>query len=177
MDRLVSRSVDLLVCPFLEPRDAVVESEQLLETSIVIVARPDHPLCTTPPASLRELSRYPIATSIVDPRYLKMLRTDYGIDLEAQVGRIVCSDFDLLIRTVSRSNRLFTVGPRFAFVSDIASGQLKVVRLQVPFRHSIGLHVNRLAYPLPAVAKVIDIIRQAFVAIRAEEARLAEPVA
>ena len=65
-------------------------------------------------------------------------------------------------RTVSRSNRLFTVGPRFAFASEIASGQLNVVELAVPFRHSIGLHLNRLAYPLPAVAKVLDIIRQAF---------------
>ena len=103
---------------------------------------------------------------------MELLKTNYGVDLQAQVGRIVCSDFDLLIRTVSRSNRLFTVGPRFAFASEIASGQLKVVKLQVPFRHSIGLHLNRLAYPLPAVAKVLDTIRQAFVAIRAEEARL-----
>jgi DNA-binding transcriptional LysR family regulator len=116
------------------------------------------------------LFKHPIAITFLEARYLSILRDDYGIDLDAQVGRVVCSDLEMLVRVVASSSRLFTAGPRFAFADEIAAGQLRVVDLDVPFKHIIQLHTNRDAYPLPAVTQVTDIIRQAFADIRATEA-------
>ena len=99
-----------------------------------------------------------------------MLRNDYGIDLNAQVGRVLCSDFEMLVRVVANSSRLFTAGPRFALSEEIAAGHLRVVNIDVPFKHIIQLHTNRDAYPLPAVTQVTDIIREAFADIRSSEA-------
>ena len=99
-----------------------------------------------------------------------MLRDDYGVDLGAQVGRVLCSDLEMLVRVVENSSRLFTAGPRISFTDEIAAGRLRIVNIDVPFKHIIQLHTNRDAYPLPAVTQVTDIIRQAFADIRATEA-------
>lgn len=163
---LVNREVDVLICAPVEPDVPAVHSEPLLETEIVVVARPDHPMFSDPPTSIAGLFKHPIATSFLESRYLEILRRDYGIDLQAQAGRIVCSDFEMLIRVVSSSDRLFTAGPRFAFAPEIAAGRLKVLEAPVPFRHIIVMHTNRDAYPLPTVLRVQEIIRQAFVEIR-----------
>jgi DNA-binding transcriptional LysR family regulator len=163
---LVNREVDVLVCPPVEPEVPAVQSELLLETEIVVVARPDHPMFAEPPAGIEGLFKYPIATPFLEPRYLEILRRDFGIDLHAQVGRIICSDFEMLIRVVSNSSRLFTAGPRFALAPEIAAGRLKVLETPVPFKHIIVMHANRDAYPLPAVVRIREIIRLAFVEIR-----------
>lgn len=76
----------------------------------------------------------------------------------------------IVVGTSSNSARLFTAGPRFSFAEDIAAGHLRVVDVDVPFKHIIHLHTNRDAYPLPAVTQVTDIIREAFADIRASEA-------
>ncbi len=110
-----------------------------------------------------------LRSTFLETRYLSILRDDYGIDLDAQVGRVVCSDFEMLVQVVANSSRLFTAGPRFAFADEIAAGHLRVVDVDVPFKHIIQLHTNRDAYPLPAVTQVTDIIRQAFADIRATE--------
>jgi DNA-binding transcriptional LysR family regulator len=169
-DGLVQRELDLLVCPPLDVERDVIASEPLLETEIVVVARPDHPMCAEPPPGISGLFEYPIATTFLEKRYLRILRDDYGIDLGAQVGRVVCSDFEMLVRIVTSSSRLFTAGPRFAFDEELDAGRLCVVDIDVPFKHVIHLHTNRDAYPLPAVTRVTEIIRQAFVAIRGVDA-------
>jgi hypothetical protein len=169
-DGLVRSELDLLVCPPLDVRHDAIASEQLLETGIVVVARPQHPMCREPPAGIAGLFKYPIATTFLEQRYLDILRDDYGIDLDAQVGRVVCSDFEMLVRVVMNSSRLFTAGPRFAFANELDAGRLCVVSTDVPFRHIIHLHRNRDAYPLPAVTRVQEIIQQAFVDIRAANA-------
>lgn len=163
---LVNREVDVVVCPPIEPEVPAILSELLMETGIVVVARPDNPMFADPPASITGLFKHPIATTFLEPRYLEILRRDYGIDLQAQAGRIVCSDFEMLVRVVSNSSRLFTAGPRFAFSPEIAAGRLKVLETPVPFKHIIVMHTNRDAYPLPAVVRVHEIICQAFVEIR-----------
>jgi DNA-binding transcriptional LysR family regulator len=163
---LVNREVDVVVCPPIEPEVAAIQSELLLETGIVVVARPDHPMFADPPTSITRLFKHPIATPFLEPRYLEILRLDYGIDLHAQAGRVVCSDFEMLVRVVSNSSRLFTAGPRFAFAPEIAAGRLKVLETPVPFKHIIFMHTNSDAYPLPAVVRVREIIGQAFVEIR-----------
>jgi DNA-binding transcriptional LysR family regulator len=169
-DALLRRELDLLVCPPLDVRQEAIASEPLLEARIVVIVSAGHPMLAEPPSGISGLFKHPIATTFLETRYLSILRNDYGIDLDAQVGRVVCSDFEMLVRVVANSARLFTAGPRFAFAEEIAAGQLRVVDLDVPFKHIIQLHTNRDAYPLPAVTQVTDIIRQAFAEIRTTEA-------
>jgi hypothetical protein len=85
-----------------------------------------------------------------------------GIDIDRCVGRVVCSDFELLVRLVTHSTRFFTAGPIFSFAPEIASGQLRVLDTPIPFRHRVAMHMNGDAYPLPAVSKVQQIIRDVF---------------
>jgi DNA-binding transcriptional LysR family regulator len=169
-DGLVQRELDLLICPPLDVKHDAIASRPLLETEIVVVARPDHAMCAEPPPGIKELFRYPIATTFLEKRYLRILLDDYGIDLGAQVGRVVCSDIEMLVRIVTSSSRLFTAGPRFAFAAELDAGRLRVVEVDVPFKHIIHLHMDRDAYPLPAVTRVTEIILQAFIGIRSADA-------
>jgi DNA-binding transcriptional LysR family regulator len=168
-DALLRRELDLLVCPPLDVRHEAIASEPLLEAGIVVIVSAGHPMLAKPPSDISGLFKHPIAIPFLETRYLSILRDDYGIDLNAQVGRVLCSDFEMLVRVVANSSRLFTAGPRFAFAAEIAAGHLRVVDVDVPFKHIIHLHTNRDAYPLPAVTQVTDIIRQAFADIRATE--------
>jgi DNA-binding transcriptional LysR family regulator len=162
--------LDLLVCPPLDVRHKAIASEPLLETGIVVIVSAGHPMLAETPSNISGLFKYPIAIPFLETRYLRILRDNYGIDLNAQIGRVLCSDLEMLVRVVANSSRLFTAGPCFAFADEIAAGQLHVVDLDVPFKHIIQLHTNRDAYPLPAVTQVTDIIRQALTEFRATEA-------
>jgi len=163
---LADREVDILVCPPLEPPPPAVVSELLLKADIVAVVRPDHPALREPPKTIPELFQYPFATTFLESRYQNLLRRHYGIDVANIAGRVVCSDQEMLIRVVTKSSQLFTAGPRFSFAAEIASGQLAIVDLAVPFKHLIYMHINNDAYPLPAVAQVQGILRETFATLR-----------
>ena len=168
-DALLQRELDLLVCPPMDVRHDAIASEPLLETDIVVVVGADHPMQAEPPPDIRGLFRHPIAITFLEARYRDLLRDGYGIDLDAQVGRVVCSDLEMLVRVVETSSRLFTAGPRISFTNELAAGRLRIVNIDVPFNHVIQLHINRDAYPLPAVTQVRDVIQQAFTDLRAQK--------
>jgi DNA-binding transcriptional LysR family regulator len=163
---LVNREVDVVICAPAVNEPMEIDAEPLLETDIVAVARPDHPMIASPPTSIAGLFRYPIATLMVEPPYPEVLRDQHGIDLEAQVGRVLCPDIGMLVQVVRNSPRLFTAGPRFAFAEDIAAGNLAVIGIPLPFRHQIQMHTSIHAYPLPAVTRIRTIIREAFAETR-----------
>ncbi len=115
-----------------------------------------------PPATIAGLFKYPIALPITEKHYLDTINRDYGIDLENLPGRILCSDPSMLARIVQKSERLFTAAPRFYFSPEIEAGLLRIVATPVPMRHTLYLHWNRDAFPLPAVRRAQDAIRKAF---------------
>jgi DNA-binding transcriptional LysR family regulator len=164
---LVSREVDVVICAPVVNGPKEIHAEPLLETDIVAVAHPDHPMIASPPTSIAGLFKYPIATLLVEPPYPEVLREEHGIDLEAQVGRIMCPDIGMLVQVVSNSSRFFTAGPRFAFAKEIAAGSLAVIGIPLPFRHLIQMHTSIHAYPLPAVTRIQAIIRETFGETRA----------
>jgi DNA-binding transcriptional LysR family regulator len=166
-DALVRHELDLLVCERLDRKSKAVSTEVLYESTMVAVARPEHPLCATPPADLVGLLAYPLVTSHVPHPILDVLRRDYDIDLDSQPGRIVCSDFEMLVRVVSASPTALTVGPRFTFAPELKAGIFAVIDIEFPFRNSICLHTSRDAYPLPAVTRAAEIIRELFAEMRA----------
>ena len=162
---LIERQLDMIVCPALDGSHPEVASEVLLETDIIVVARPGHPLCTDPPATIAGLFKYPIALPITEKHYLDTIKRDYGIDIENLPGRILCSDPSMLARIVQKSERLFTAAPRFYFSPEIDAGLLRIVATPVPMGHTLHLHWNRDALPLPAVRRAQDAIRKAFASL------------
>jgi DNA-binding transcriptional LysR family regulator len=159
---LVNREVDVVICAPVVNGPMTINAEPLLETDIVAVARPDHPMIASPPTSIAGLFKYPIATLLVEPPYPQVLREEHGIDIEAQVGRVMCPDIGMLVQIVSSSSRFFTAGPRFAFAKEIDAGSLAVIGVPLPFRHQIQMHTSIHAYPLPAVTRIRAIIRETF---------------
>lgn len=162
---LIERQLDMIVCPALDCSHTEIASEVLLETDIIVVARPGHPLCTDPPATIAGLFKYPIALPITEKHYLDTIKRDYGIDIENLPGRILCSDPSMLARIVQKSERLFTAAPRFYFSPEIDAGLLRIVATPVPMGHTLHLHWNRDALPLPAVRRAQDAIRKAFASL------------
>ena len=162
---LIERQLDMIVCPALDGSHTEIASEVLLETDIIVVARPGHPLCTDPPTTIAGLFKYPIALPITEKHYLDTIKRDYGIDIENLPGRILCSDPSMLARIVQKSERLFTAAPRFYFSPEIDAGLLRIVATPVPMGHTLHLHWNRDALPLPAVRRAQDAIRKAFASL------------
>jgi DNA-binding transcriptional LysR family regulator len=161
-DGLIERTLDLIICPPLEKHHAAVDSELLLESDIIVVAHPDHPLCSDPPATLTGLFKYPIALPITEKQYLERIKRDYAIDIDNLPGRILCSDPSMLALVVFKSRRVFTAAPRYYFSPELDAGLLRIVDTPVPYRHALCLHWNKDAFPLPAVQTVQARIRKAF---------------
>jgi DNA-binding transcriptional LysR family regulator len=166
-DDLTRRKIDLLVCEPLGVSHDAITAEWMVESDMVAVARPGHPLCSAPPADLAGLLKFPLATPFVRQELLTTLRTAHDMDLEAQPGRVICTDYDMLVRIVVTSERLIAVGARLAFEPELAAGTLAVIGMEIPFKNAIFMHSNRDAYPLPAVTGAQEVIRQLFEDVRA----------
>ena len=157
---LLQREVDMVLTAPLEPTDPAIEAELMFEAESVIVAHPDHPMFKGPPPGIRDVFKYPAALPFLEPRYLDFMRVHFGVDVAVQPGRFVCSDFNVLAEVTADAPHFFTAGPRFTFAKEIASGRLRVLETEVPQKHLVQLHVNRSAYPLPAVSLVREMVRQ-----------------
>ena len=157
-DWLIRREIDLAVCPPIEPPNTGIRVVLQLEDENVVVAHPDHPMFQRPVPGIQELFQYPIALPFMEPRYVELLRTHYGICLDELPGRLVVSDYELLVQMVVDQPHFFTGGPRFAFARDIGNGRLRELQVPVPFRHIVAMHVNDAAFPLPAAAHVQEIV-------------------
>jgi DNA-binding transcriptional LysR family regulator len=161
-ERLLQRKLDLVISAALDQPPAAIASELLLESEIVVVAHPEHPLCSDPPDTVPELFRYPIALPIAEQHYFARIRREFGVEVEDLPGRILCSDPSMLALIVNKSRRLFTAGPRFFFAPELEAGTLRIVETYVPITHLVYLHWNRDALPLPAVASVTAALREVF---------------
>ncbi|MBK6350501.1 MAG: hypothetical protein IPF50_12190, partial [Proteobacteria bacterium] len=127
------------------------------------------------PTSIGEILRnHPMAVPFLEQRYVDMTKQFYQVDIHQLPGRVMCSDFESLVRLVAISPRYFTAGPFFAFAPEIEAGRLRVFDTHLPFSHLVALHTNADAFPIPAVAKVLDIIREAFGTVFARDPAGAE---
>lgn len=167
-DRLMQRKLDLVVSPALDEQLAPITSELLFESDIVVVAHPEHPLCSDPPETVAGLFKYPIALPITEQHYLDGIKRQFGIDIENLPGRVLCSDPSLLALIVNKSRRLFTAGPRLFFAPELEAGTLHIVKTPVPMVHYLYLHWNRDALPFPAVARVTEVLREVFAAAQSK---------
>jgi LysR family transcriptional regulator of gallate degradation len=164
-ERLMQRKLDMVVSPEFDESPAAIASEPLLESDIIVVAHPEHPLCDNPPETVPELFRYPIALPITEQHYIDRIKHDFGIDVDELPGRILCSDPSMLARIVQKSERLFAAAPRFYFSPEIEAGLLCIVATPVPMGHSLYLHWNRDAFPLPALQRAREAIRNGFASL------------
>ena len=167
-ERLMQRKLDMVVSPEFDESPAAIASEPLLESDIVVVAHPEHPLCSEPPDTVAGLFKYPIALPITEQHYIDRIKREFAIDVENLPGRILCSDPSMLALIVQESRRLFTAGPSFFFAPELEAGTLSIVRTRVPMTHRLYLHSNRDAFPLPAVARVAEALRGVFAAAQSK---------
>jgi DNA-binding transcriptional LysR family regulator len=169
-DDLARRKIDLLVCEPLGVSDDAITAEWMVESDMVAVARPSHPLCSAPPVDLAGLLKFPLATPFVRQELLATLRMTHGLDLETLPGRVICSDYDMLVRVVLGSPTLVSVGARLAFEPELKAGSLALIGTEIPFKNAIFMHSNSDAYPLPAVVGAQEVIRRLFQEVRAAQA-------
>jgi DNA-binding transcriptional LysR family regulator len=162
-EQLQARDLDIAICHPIDSPGKNIACEQQLEAGNVIVAHPEHPMFRNKMTDIGEiLRRFPMAIPFLEPRYLLMVRQFYGVEVGQLAGRVVCSDFASLVRLVIASPRYFTAGPVFAFAPEIESGRLRALDTPVPFKHLVATHTNNDAFPVPAVARVLEIVRQVF---------------
>jgi DNA-binding transcriptional LysR family regulator len=162
-DQLQSRDLDIAICHPIESLTANLTCDLQLEAENVIVAHPGHAIFLKAPISIGEILRnHPMAVPFLEQRYVDMTKQFYEVDIHQLPGRVMCSDFESLVRLVAISPRYFTAGPVFAFAPEIEAGRLRVFDTHVPFNHLVALHTNADAFSIPAVARVLDIIREAF---------------
>jgi DNA-binding transcriptional LysR family regulator len=162
-DQLQARDLDIAICHPIESPGSNVTCDLQLETDNVIVAHPQHAIFLDTPTGIGEILRdHPMAVPFLEQRYVDMTRQFYAVDVAQLPGRVMCSDFESLVQLVMASPRYFTAGPVFAFAPEIEAGRLRVLDTRVPFNHQVALHTNTDAYPIPAVGRVLDIIREVF---------------
>ena len=165
-DQLQARDLDIAICHPIENPAGNLTCDLQLETDNIIVAHPEHAIFRDARIGIGEILRnHRMAVPFLEQRYVDMTRQFYGLDIGQLPGRVMCSDFESLVRLVMTSPRYFTAGPVFAFAPEIASGRLSVLETHVPFNHLVALHTNADAYPIPAVGRVLDIIREVFAAV------------
>ncbi len=156
---LAKSDLDFAIGPV--PRELAehrVEFEPLFEDDIVFVARADHPLIEAGSATIRQVFDYPMALSAMGSRYKEILENTFHVDVEKCAGRIVGLSFELCIATALRGKHV-AIGPRFVFRRELDEQTLKVVNVTVPVRHTIALLSRRNAFPLPAVEKIKQVVR------------------
>jgi DNA-binding transcriptional LysR family regulator len=171
-DQLQARDLDIAICHPIESPGSNVTCDLQLETDNVIVAHPEHAIFLDAPTGIGEILRnHPMAVPFLEQRYVDMTRQFYAIDVAQLPGRVMCSDFESLVQLVMTSPRYFTAGPVFAFAPEIETGRLRVLDTRVPFNHQVALHTNTDAYPVPAVGRVLGIIREVFETVLVHPAR------
>lgn len=162
-DQLLKRELDIVVShPFDNPTaEIVVEHELALDN--IIVAHPKHAMFKgAEPPLLDVVKKFPMAITVLEQRYLDIMRTQFHIDIMRLPGSVICSDFELLIGLVRSRPWYFTAGPEVAFAQELAAGQLRRLATPVPFGHRVALHTNRNAMSLPAIDKVKQIVSDCY---------------
>jgi DNA-binding transcriptional LysR family regulator len=101
---------------------------------------------------------------------LDALRMTHGFDLWTQPGRVICSDYAMVVRVVLASRTLVSVGSHLAFEPELAAGTLAIIDTAIPLKSTVFMHSNSEAYPLPAVTQAQEVIRQLFEDWRATQA-------
>jgi DNA-binding transcriptional LysR family regulator len=171
-DQLQERDLDIAICHPIDSTADNLTCDLQLETDNVIVAHPEHAIFRDTPTGIGEILRnHPMAVPFLEQRYIDMTRQFYDVDIAQLPGRVMCSDFESLARLVMTGPRYFTAGPIFAFSPEIKTGRLRVFDIHVPFNHQVALHTNTDAFPIPAVGRVLDIIREVFEAVLVRPAR------
>jgi DNA-binding transcriptional LysR family regulator len=163
-EQLLKRDLDIVVShAFASPHPAI-RAEHVIEVGNIIVAHPKHAMFKGAEPSLSEIaSKYPLAITVLEQRYLDIMRTEYRTDVNRLPGSVICADFELLIRLVASRPWYFTAGPAIAYVPELAAGVLRRLASPVPFNHRMAVHTNREALSLPAIETVRQIVSELFV--------------
>ena len=160
LDMLVNREIDLAVCAggreFMRQE---LQFEVLRSDPIEAVVKRDHPLATQTGTSLSQVFSFPAAVPVLDRHYLPVVRDSIRAEPNQFPNAVFCSNYWLLHALVD-SGGYVSLAPSFCFAQAVAEGRFMALPLQEGLVHEIWLYRNERSLPLPAVEKVIDIIRQ-----------------
>jgi DNA-binding transcriptional LysR family regulator len=164
-------SLDFAICSPLEHAAESVTSEPLVASEMRWFVHPEHPLRGAPQVKGADIIRYPVAVPPIETPYQRTFSEMLGVPLEHYPKRLICPDYDTLIRVVGARPRYVTVGPAPVFEIPVARGELAELNTPRPPRHSLELHIRRHIEMLPASKRVAEVIRR----VALEEARTRLP--
>ena len=126
--QLRARELDALVVDARRvPPDADLSIEPVAEMAAAWVARAGHPLARQRSVSMKEMLRYPIATTPLSDEVVRTLVDRYGAAANpTQIATLQCDDVSGLIEVVRRTDAIF-LGVRAAAREAIEAGTLALL--------------------------------------------------
>jgi DNA-binding transcriptional LysR family regulator len=158
-----------LFCADIAPLDVLedrgtLEIHELPQWPIGFFCHPDHPLAHGPGVSLRDLSRYPIASTSLSSFALANLQRHSGMNESFATRISMESDSfeDILAATMHSDAILLASRPVVWF--ELRDGKLLEVELSVPVSAAgrFGIVMRAGVQPTPLVARLIEAIRETF---------------
>jgi DNA-binding transcriptional LysR family regulator len=102
---------------------------KIFDDRFVLVCRPGHPCAASPPAAVRDVLAYPIASTGIDAAFRASLGQLSGEEREALVA-FQSDDYELIKAQVAASDTVAR-GPRFVFEEELRAGTLVALPLEV----------------------------------------------
>jgi LysR family transcriptional regulator of abg operon len=162
LDLLSKGEIDAVICE--EQADTSIEQMAIIkriESKIILATKPDHPLSKVKGLSFQEAFKYPAALPFINKSYQAYLLKEYKINIEQITNKVTCSEYSILLKLVREEN-YFTVGPVFAFESELSQGTIVKLDVHIPNKHKMVILTNRNMYMTPARKNFLDILVSEF---------------
>lgn len=148
---LRSRDLDLVICALgedLEGEDLL--TTEVLTTTAVVVAHPDHPLTAERNVSIDKLADYPGA----GPGLREFTNSRLTPGEERPFSRYQSNDYDALIQ-LALDGRATLVAPAFLVKPYLDKGALKRIDIDLNFRVSFAAIATRAASYSPVISRIV----------------------
>lgn len=152
-DRLVpmleARDLDLAVCAVGDDREGeALLITEVLSTSAIVVAHPDHPLASEAGVSIDRLADFAGAGPS-----LKNTRMFTATE-ERLFSRYQSNDFDALI-ALALTGKATLVAPKFLVQDHLDAGRLRQVDVELNYRVSFAAMATRAASYSPMISRIV----------------------
>ena len=151
--------LDMAICSPLDGPTSTITSEPVVDSEVHWFVHPSHPLASRSTVGSRDIAEFPIAMPPMESPYDRTFGELMGVRPERYGKRLVCSDYDALIRVARTHPRYVTIGPEPIFREEIERGGLIALAVPEPIEHHLELHTRRYIAGLPASRTLRELIR------------------
>ncbi|MFT5452751.1 MAG: LysR family transcriptional regulator of abg operon [Enterobacterales bacterium] len=158
VELLSAGELDAVICQ--ESVDSSIEQMNIIkqiESEIILVTKPDHPLSTIKNLKFHEAFSYPAALPFISKAYQTYISKNYDINIDQVSNKVTCSEYSILLQLVMEEN-YFSLGPLFAFESELSKGNIVKLDITIPVIHKVVILTNRNMYMTPARINFLDIL-------------------